>query len=131
MQDVIVFDGVCHLCNRWVQFLLPRDPQGKFRFAAMQGASGKNLLLQHGLDPNDPVSFLYLSGGKAWTDSDAIIRVLSSLGGFWKGAKLLYVLPGFLRNALYRTLARNRYRWFGKSDSCMRPAAGWEARFLP
>jgi predicted DCC family thiol-disulfide oxidoreductase YuxK len=131
MNDVIVFDGVCHLCNRWVQFLLPRDRQGKFRFAAMQGTSGKALLQQYGLDPDDPVSFLYLSNGTAYTDTEAIIRVLSSLGGLWKGAKLLYLLPPFVRNALYRSLARNRYHWFGKMDYCMRPTPEWEARFLP
>ena len=141
---VIVFDGVCVICNGWVRFLLARDG-GRHRFAAMQGAHGRGLLRQHGLDPDDPVSFLLVEGeraegeraeqdrvdgGRAWTDTDAIARVLHSLGGGWRfAAACLQALPGGMRDRVYRLLARNRYRWFG-TTVCHVPTPGQRARFL-
>jgi len=127
---VIVFDGVCVLCSRWVGFLLRFDHAGRYRFAAMQGAHGRRLLAQHGLDPDDPMSFLLLEGGRAWTDSDAILEVLRGLGGPWRLAAALRILPRRWRDAGYRALARNRYRWFGKHDACYLPAPEQAARFL-
>jgi len=128
---VIVFDGVCVLCNGWVRFLLRHDRHGRYRFAAMQGESGRALLTAHGLDADDPVSFLLIEGGVAWTDTDAIVRVLSGLGGAWRVAALLRVLPKALRDRLYRGLARNRYRVFGRYEQCAIPAPEQAARFLP
>lgn len=130
-ESVIVFDGVCVLCNGWVRFLLRHDRRGRYRFAAMQGESGRALLLAHGLDADDPVSFLLIENGAAWTDTDAIVRVLSGLGGFWRIAALLRVLPRAVRNRQYRWLARNRYRIFGRYEQCVIPAPDQAARFLP
>ena len=130
-RAVIVFDGVCVLCNGWVRFLLRHDRKRKYRFAAMQGPSGRALLLRHGLDPHDPVSFLLVDEGKAWQDTDAILRVLGGLGGAWRALWLAGAVPRPLRNGLYRWLARNRYRWFGQRDECMLAPAGSEDRFLP
>lgn len=127
---VIVFDGVCALCNRWVRFLLRFDRQRRYRFAAMQGAQGSALLRQHGLDPQDPASFLLLDAHGAWTDTDAILRVLAGLGGVWRLSGALGVLPRSWRDAAYRMLARNRYRWFGRHDACHLPAPEHIARFL-
>ena len=127
---VIVFDGVCALCSRWVRFLLRFDRVGRYRFAAMQGAHGRQLLAAHGLDPEDPLSFLLVEDGKAYTDTDAIVRVLAGLGGVWKLAGLARVLPRPLRDRAYRWLARNRYRWFGRHDACHLPAPEQAARFL-
>lgn len=127
---VIVFDGVCALCNRWVRFLLRFDRQRRYRFAAMQGAQGSALLRQHGLDPLDPASFLLLDAHGAWTDTDAILRVLAGLGGVWRLSGALRVLPRAWRDAAYRMLARNRYRWFGRHDACHLPAPEHIARFL-
>lgn len=127
---VIVFDGVCALCSRWVRFLLRFDHRGRYRFAAMQGTYGRTLLQQHGLDPDDPMSFLLLEDGQAWTDTDAILRVLSGLGGVWRITALLRALPRAWRDVAYRALARNRYRWFGRHDHCYLPAPGQAARFL-
>lgn len=110
---IIVFDGICVLCNGWVRFLLRRDRSGRYRFAAMQSASGRQMLSAHGLDADDPVSFLLLEADRAWTDTDAIARVLAGLGGPWRIAALLRWLPRLLREPPYRWLARNRYRWFG------------------
>jgi predicted DCC family thiol-disulfide oxidoreductase YuxK len=128
---VIVFDGVCVLCNGWVRFLLRHDRRGRYRFAAMQGETGRALLLAHGLDADDPVSFLLVEDGIAWADTEAIARVLSGLGGAWRAATLLRALPRGQRDRLYRGLARNRYRIFGRYDRCMIPAPEHVARFLP
>lgn len=129
-QAVIVFDGVCTLCNGWVRLLLRFDRRGRYRFAAMQGTHGRALLLQHGLDPEDPSSFLLLEQGRAWTDTAAILRVLSSLGGAWRLTGALRLLPAGLRDRGYRVLARNRYRWFGRHDQCYLPDPAQAARFL-
>ena len=125
---VIVFDAICVLCNGWVRFLLRRD-QGRYRFASMQSESGRALLSAHGLDADDPASFLLVDNGVAWTDTDAIRRVLSCLGGAWRIAALIGMIPRFLRDPLYRTIARNRYRWFG-TTACTIPDEAQRSRFL-
>ncbi len=127
---VIVFDGVCALCSRWVRFLLRFDRQGRYRFAAMQGSHGRALLQQHGLDPDDPLSFLLLEDGQAWTDTDAILRVLAGLGGAWRLTAVARLVPSAWRDRAYRALARNRDRWFGRHDHCHLPAPGQAGRFL-
>ena len=127
---VIVFDGVCALCNGWVRFLLRHDRRQRYRFAAMQGEHGRRLLSANGLDPDDPMSFLLIENGRAWTGTDAIARVLSGLGGVWRLAAALRWLPRALRDPLYRLVARNRYRWFGRYEHCLLPMAEQRARFL-
>ncbi len=128
-QAVIVFDGICVLCNGWVKFLLRHDRRGRYRFAAMQGASGRALLQAHGLDPDDPSSFLLAEEHGMHTDSDAIVRVLTGLGGGWKLAALARLVPRALRDRLHRAVARRRYRWFG-TTSCTIPTPAQRARFL-
>ena len=128
---LIVFDGVCVLCNGWVRFLLRHDREARFRFAAMQGAAGRALLARHGLDADDPASFLLVDHEGAWTDTEAIARVLGALGGTWPlGARLLRAMPHGLRDAAYRGLARNRYRLFGRHDACPLPTPAQRARFI-
>mgnify|MGYP000856646347 FL=1 len=127
---VIVFDGVCALCSRWVRFLLRFDRHGRYRFAAMQGTHGRRLMRAHGLDPDDPLSFLLVEHGHAHTDTDAIVRVLAGLGGPWRLAALARLLPRSLRDRGYRWLARNRYRWFGRHGSCYLPSPEQVHRFL-
>ncbi|HFK2922000.1 TPA: thiol-disulfide oxidoreductase DCC family protein [Stenotrophomonas maltophilia] len=129
-NPVIVFDGVCALCNRWVRFLLRFDRRGRYRFAAMQGERGSALLRAYGLDPQDPASFLLLDAQGGWTDTDAILRVLAGLGGAWHLPGVLRAVPRGWRDAAYRALARNRYRWFGRHDACYLPAPEQAARFL-
>ncbi|HJS35864.1 MAG TPA: thiol-disulfide oxidoreductase DCC family protein [Pseudoxanthomonas sp.] len=126
---VIVFDGICVLCNGWVRFLLKQDRVGRYRFAAMQSDAGRALLAGHGLDPDDPASFLLVDGDDAWTDSDAIQRVLTGLGGAWRLAGVMAVVPRVVRDPLYRSVARNRYRWFG-TMGCRVPTEEERARFL-
>ena len=123
-----MFDGICVLCNGWVRFLLRRD-RGRYRFASMQSESGRALLSAHGLDADDPASFLLVEEGRAWTDTDAIRRVLSGLGGVWRIAGSMALVPRFLRDPLYRLIARNRYRWFG-TTACTVPTETERSRFL-
>ncbi len=129
--SVIVFDGVCMLCSRWVDFVLRRDLSGRYKFAAMQTASGRALLLEHGIDPDDPLSFLLLEDKKGYTDTDAIVRILRSFGPGWRFIALLVsIVPRFVRDPLYRWIARNRYRMFGRRAACRVPTADIADRFL-
>jgi predicted DCC family thiol-disulfide oxidoreductase YuxK len=131
-QKTLVFDGVCVLCSAWVQFVLDRDRRREFSFAAMQGATGRALLQRHGIDPDDPVTFLLLDGGKAYMDTDAALRVIERFGLFWRCfARTCHLIPSPLRNSLYRLIARNRYRLFGRRETCVVPAAADAHRFLP
>jgi predicted DCC family thiol-disulfide oxidoreductase YuxK len=128
---VIVFDGVCVLCSRWVDFILRHDVDGRFKLAAMQGAHGRSLLTEHGLSPDDPSSLLLVQGGRGYIDTDAVIRVLRSLGSGWRlTGNLLKCVPRPIRDALYRWLARNRYALFGKRSRCRLPDPAQTWRFL-
>ncbi|WP_369944668.1 thiol-disulfide oxidoreductase DCC family protein [Xanthomonas medicagonis] len=127
---IVVFDGVCLLCSRWVRFLLRFDRRGRYRFASVQSASGRALLQANGVDPDDPLSFLLLTPQRAWTDSDAAIGVIAGLGGAWRVVALLRLVPRRWRDAAYRVLARNRYRWFGTSSQCFLPDPEQRSRFL-
>lgn len=126
---VIVFDGICVLCNGWIRFLLRHDRRARYRFAAMQTAAGRRLLAGHGLDADDPASFLLVEDGRAYIDTDAIVRVLAGLGGPWRIAGIIRGIPRGLRDPAYRWLARNRYRWFG-TTTCHVPTTGQRARFV-
>jgi predicted DCC family thiol-disulfide oxidoreductase YuxK len=136
---VIVFDGVCVLCNGWVGFLLRHDRKQRYRFAPMQGDAGRRLLAENGLDPDDPLSFLLVeydrhqgeaATPRVSTDSDAVGRVLMGLGGAWRLVAVAAVLPRAVRDPLYRLVARNRYRWFGRHDACLLPDPEQAWRFL-
>ena len=130
-DSVIVFDGVCVLCSRWVSFVLRRDRTGHFKFAAMQTPTGRDLLTKHGIDPDDPLSFLLLENGRGYTDTDAIVRILRGFGPGWRFMALLVsIVPRFVRDPLYRWIARHRYRLFGQRPSCLVPAADVADRFL-
>jgi predicted DCC family thiol-disulfide oxidoreductase YuxK len=127
---ILVFDGVCLLCSRWVRFILRHDRAARYRFASMQSATGQALLRRHGLDPADPNSLLLVEGDRAATDSDAILRVLTGFGGFFSAWAALRAVPRALRDPAYRWLARNRYRWFGRSETCWLPEPEHAGRFL-
>jgi predicted DCC family thiol-disulfide oxidoreductase YuxK len=130
-HDILVFDGVCVLCSHWVSFVLRHDRRGLYKFAAMQTTTGRELLVKHGIDPNDPSSFLLFEQGRGYTDTDAVVRVLRSFGGVWKIASaVLSFVPRFVRDPIYRWTARNRYRLFGRHDVCIVPSAQSADRFL-
>lgn len=127
---IVVFDGTCVLCSGWVDFLLKHDRKGTIKLAAMQTETGATLLRAHGLDPGDPVSLLYVEDGVGHTDSEAIVRVLDALGGWFELANLAFGVPRFVRDPIYRYVARHRYRWFGRRDTCRVPDAATRDRFL-
>jgi len=134
-NPIVLYDGICGLCNRLVQFLLKRDTHDRFRFASLQSEFANNLLTHHGLDPND-LDTVYVVKDYGQSDerllarSDAVLFMLTQLGGFWQVACLARALPGALRDAVYKVVARNRYRIFGKYESCMLPEAKHRAKFL-
>lgn len=127
---IVVFDGQCLLCNGWVQFLLRHDRRGRFRFASIQGEAGGRMLADAGLRVEGLQTLLLVDGDHSWQHTDAILRVLHGLGWPWRLAWAAWLIPRPLRDGLYRWLARNRYRWFGRSAQCMVPDPQVAARFL-
>lgn len=127
---ILVFDAHCLLCNGSVQFVLKHDHRAHFRFASIQGAHGKALLARAGLPPDNTPTLLLVDGPHIWQYSGAVIRIAGALGWPWKLAWVAWLVPAPLRDAAYRLVARHRYRWFGRSESCMLPPPGTAARFL-
>jgi predicted DCC family thiol-disulfide oxidoreductase YuxK len=129
-HPILLFDGVCNLCNASVQWVIKRDHKGIFRFAALQSDIGQQLLQQLGRSTTEFNSVVVMVGDKVYTESDAPLTVASRLGGIWQLARIFWLVPKPIRDALYQFVARNRYRWFGRTESCMMPQPGWKARFL-
>ena len=132
---IVLYDGVCGLCNRLTQFILQRDRHDRFRFASLQSDFATNLLKRHGIDPLDlDTVHLVVDQGepseKVLSRSDAIIHALTQLGGFWAIFSLGKILPTPIRDALYKVVATNRYRFFGKYDVCLMPEERFEHKFL-
>lgn len=128
MDRIVFFDGVCGLCNAFVDFVMARDRGGIFRFATLQGDTAAEKL---GQDRGDLRTVVLVEGPIHYHKSDAALRIIADLGGVWTAARLLLLLPRFLRDWGYDFVAANRYRWFGKKDSCRIPTPGERARFLP
>jgi predicted DCC family thiol-disulfide oxidoreductase YuxK len=129
MERIILFDGVCNLCNSSVQFILKRDPIGYFTFASLQGKTGQMLLEKHGLS-NNHNSFVLIENEKVFLKSSAALQVCSKLTGAWKVLSVFRIIPRFLRDVFYDIVASNRYKWFGKNDNCMLSLPEWKQRFL-
>jgi predicted DCC family thiol-disulfide oxidoreductase YuxK len=128
-DDVILYDGVCVFCSRWVQFVIARDKAKRFRFTPIQSAYGTRLARAFGIDPDDPDTNALVHGGRAHLKSDAALTVLSNLPG-WNWTRMLFVVPKPLRDAVYSLVARNRYRIFGRYDACFVPDAELRRRVL-
>lgn len=127
---VILFDGVCNLCDGFVQFVIARDPAARFRFAALQSGVGQELLRSYGIKvAATPESIVLIENNHIYTHSQAVLRILRQLSG-WRWLYGFVVLPRVLRDAAYRWVARNRYRWFGRQDACLIPTPALQARFL-
>ncbi len=120
---LLVFDGYCHLCSGWARFLSRHPATPPFRLVAVQTEEGRSLLCAQGIDPLDPSTFLVVDRGRIHRESDAVIHVVSALGGPWRAMDLARVIPRALRDAMYRLLARNRYRWFGRRQVCYLPGS--------
>jgi len=129
-SQIILFDGECNLCNRWVRFVIARDPLGKFRFTSIQSKSGQDLLRKYGLSASDMDSLVLVSFDGYFIRSTAGLRILKELGGCWKFFYILRMVPLPLRDFVYNWIAKSRYRIFGKRDSCMIPTIEVRARFL-
>jgi predicted DCC family thiol-disulfide oxidoreductase YuxK len=135
-HPILLYDGVCGLCNRFVQFTLRRDRNAIFRFAWLQSALAARILARHGANPTD-LDTVYVVANHEFPDeyllsrSDAVLFVLKQLGGFWRpAASLLQLLPKFLRDATYYVVVRHRYRIFGRSEVCTLPRDQDQSRFL-
>jgi len=118
---IIVFDGICHVCSGGVKFLARHRIEPPFELIPMQSTVGKTLLSQYGIDPADPTTFLVLDRGIVLTQSDASIHIMAAIGGLWRLVVVARVIPRPWRDWLYRLLARNRYRWFGRRATCYVP----------
>lgn len=125
-----MFDGVCNFCNYWVQFTLRRNRSGSLQFGTLQGQTARRLLPQYGLNPDALNTLVFISNGKAYTASNAVLEICRHLDGAWRWLAVLKIVPRFLRDAVYRFIARNRYRWFGKRNRCMVPAPAQQNRFV-
>lgn len=129
-DDIIIFDGVCNFCSRSAQFVLRNDKRAKFRFAAMQSPAGSALLNKHGLDPTEVETFLLVKGDAAYVRSEAALEIAKGLGPPWSLFAVFRLLPVRWRDAVYDVVARNRYRLFGRRQSCYVPTPEERSRFI-
>lgn len=129
-HPIIVFDAECVLCSLNAQFVLRYDRRGHFRLASMQGAVGAALYRRFGIDPSDPETLIVVTGDEALRDSDAILAIWSGLDWPWHALMVLRLVPRALRDPLYRFVARNRYRLFGKRRTCWIPRPDQADRVL-
>jgi predicted DCC family thiol-disulfide oxidoreductase YuxK len=129
MTAIILFDGVCNLCNSSVQFIIKRDPQVYFYFASLQSEYGKQYISKFELDSNLD-SIILIENGKAYVQSTAALRVCKQLSSPWKLLAISLIIPVPIRNLLYKFIAKNRYKWFGKREMCMIPTPAQRKRFL-
>ncbi len=133
-KPIIVFDGVCVLCTANARFVLKNDRKGRFRMTAMQDSAGAAIMRYAGLDPHDPTSFILLDaasdGGRIWMNSDAVLHMWSMLGWPWRAGAIFQLIPRFVRDPVYKLIACDRYKWFGKREECWVPNAEQAARIL-
>ena len=126
----MIFDGVCNLCVRSVKFIINHEADQSVRFTPLQSPAGARLLREFGFDPEDAKSFVLVADGKPYVKSDAAIRVARHLRGGWRLIGAIKIIPRPIRNWTYDVIARNRYRWFGRSEACMVPTPELLSRFV-
>ena len=129
-ESIILFDGVCNLCSGFVQFVIPRDEAGKYRFASLQSDAGQALLTEHDLPTDGLESVVLIEAGESYVKSSAIIQIATGLGGAYRLLSPFRYVPRSVRDRVYDFVADHRYRWFGKKDRCMVPSGDVESRFL-
>ena len=128
-DDVILFDGVCIFCSRWVRFVARRDTAARFRFTTIQSAYGSRLAQALGISADDPDTNAVIHGGVAFKKSDGALTVLSLLPG-WSWVRMLFAVPRVIRDGVYNLVAKNRYRIFGKYEACIVPDASLRTRVI-
>jgi predicted DCC family thiol-disulfide oxidoreductase YuxK len=126
---VILYDGVCIFCSRWIRFVLARDRDRRFRITQIQSSYGTRLAQAFGINPDDPDTNAVIHNGVAWLRSDGALTVLSNLPG-WRWTRAFFAVPKALRDAVYNVIADNRYRIFGKYETCFVPDAEMKARVM-
>ena len=130
-KKIILFDGVCNLCNGSVQFVIKRDKKDVFRYAAIQSEVGEQLIAERHIDTSQVDSIILIEPGVAYfTKSDAALEIAGELGGLWKLTSVFKWIPKSIRDVIYDFVARNRYKWFGKSDACRLPTKEEREKFL-
>jgi len=129
-QPVILFDGICNFCNGTVNFIIDKDKKKKFKFAALQSEAGQKVLNKFNLNVTDFDTIILTEGSKYYEKSTAALRIAKRLGGIWKLFYVFIIIPTFIRNFFYDIIAKNRYKWFGKRDSCRIPKSEERERFL-
>ena len=129
-HSVILFDGVCNLCNSTVQFIIKKDTKQQFKFASLQSDVAREILLHHSERNIELNSIVFILNNKVYLKSSAALRILWSLGGGYKLLFVFWIIPKPLRNFVYDFIATNRYKWFGKRDQCMIPNPEFKSRFI-
>ena len=130
-KKIVLFDGVCNLCNSSVNYIIDRDKNDVFRFAALQSELGQQIQQYIGLNTNQLDSIiLYIPKEAYYTKSSAAIRIMSEFRGFWKLTRGFYIFPTFIRNLVYNYIAKNRYKWYGKKEQCRIPTPALQQKFL-
>ena len=129
-HSIILFDGVCNLCNGAVNFVIKRDPGNVFKFAPLQEKQGALLLKTYAIDIQKLESIVLIENEKVYIKSSAALRITKKLSGLWPLFFVLLIIPSFIRDGIYDIIAKNRYKWFGKKEQCMIPTPGLIEKFL-
>lgn len=129
-KPVVLFDGVCNLCNGSVLFIIKRDPRSKLKFASLQSEYGAEQMKRFNLPPSALNSVLLIKNGQLFQKSNAALEITRMLDGMWPGMYAFKIVPLFIRDFIYDWIAKNRYRWFGKKEECMIPTPEMKARFI-
>lgn len=129
-KNIVLFDGVCNLCNGAINFLIDHDKDNKLLFASLQSDFGQGALKDYGMNTSDFDTFVFLKDGKMFTRSQGALEVIDVLGGAWSSLYMFRFVPSFLRDGIYKIVAKNRYRLFGQRDACRMPTPELKAKFL-
>lgn len=130
MYHIILFDGVCNLCNSSVNFVIRHDSKNKFKFAALQSDTGNELVQKYEIDPRETDSIILIQGKNHYIKSSAALRIAKDLSGVYPLLFVFMIIPPFIRNWVYDYIAKNRYKWYGKMDNCMIPTKELKDKFL-
>ena len=129
-NPLVLFDGVCNLCNSSVQFIIKNDPAGYFKFAPLQSEKGQEILKRFNMKTDDYDTFILYKNGQIYTRSTGVLHVLKHFNNYYRFFYFFIIIPSFIRDYLYNFVAGNRYRFFGRKDACMIPTPELKARFI-
>lgn len=129
-HKIILFDGVCNLCNGAINFVIEKDKNNSFKFAALQSEIGQDLTSRFNIDRTKVDSIILIDGDKHFEKSSAALRIAQHMSGAYPLLYMFMIVPKFIRNAVYDYIAKNRYKWFGKKESCMIPTPALKEKFL-